>query len=434
MKGSKYIKLLEKELLQSLHPNQSEKVIIDSLVETKWVPLEAHERLTIIDENSVVVTSDDTDTFDFLDFLEPRKQVKSVSESVSESVSSLSFPIMIQKTVLLFEYLVLPSKLQFDIFLSKHHEYLCVDLTLDCLQFASSGKKSNIAIVVAYLDSLLRFLSLHFDPIPLKIAMLHCFDLFSTLLFSFCDVIRQKALKFFFTLCGIKRDTSLFPIYIELFDFKNWYDLLKEFTFESKCIPIQRKEAMAILTQNAISRFGNKQLSNEEKDSLLMLKERIQGVIDEFNSPVFVKLSTRSPKDAGFSHPDYETMKSDMMEKWKVEYGYQDLPKSVVDSISQICCATCLQVKNGEDALDLMLRSARTLFDLQLTVEQYQEEFSLELVVRKWTELSLHTEVRSFIRDGKMTSASQYFSFCYFPWVKSEHWKSLIEKIQLKFI
>ena len=112
-----------------------------------------------------------------------------------------------------------------------------------------------------------------------------------------------------------------------LFDFENWYSYIEKETFPTVIFPLKIKEAKAIVKQCSIN-FGvksNEKLNEDEEKQIEKLGRKIDKKIEEINkeekvkinlhsekndlqknnlqtaNKYFIRLSSRSPKDAIFS-------------------------------------------------------------------------------------------------------------------------------------
>eukprot|EP01121_Diplochlamys_sp_Union-15-3_P006921 TRINITY_DN1746_c0_g3_i2.p1 TRINITY_DN1746_c0_g3~~TRINITY_DN1746_c0_g3_i2.p1 ORF type:complete len:149 (-),score=31.52 TRINITY_DN1746_c0_g3_i2:244-690(-) len=86
-----------------------------------------------------------------------------------------------------------------------------------------------------------------------------------------------------------------------------WYQHIRNFTFETEFIELQKEEALAIKSEIGSLRIGSTHIpTKEEKELILSVQNKIDAVIQKkFGGKAFVKLSIRSPKDAV-----YEVMNS----------------------------------------------------------------------------------------------------------------------------
>lgn len=173
-----------------------------------------------------------------------------------------------------------------------------------------------------------------------------------------------------------------------------WYNSMPQHTFASRFVAIEEHEARCIVDLWNEERWGQEPVV--VPDSLASLGDRIDSVIAETFpgcSGVFVKLSSRSPKD------------SKAMFKRAVD-GYRrllDTDGNINDDISarsaqhnarlialsnELCKVQCL-VTNGREALEFFLDSSRVAEDLKFAIDGGEGEkkdtvFSLSVCVRGW--------------------------------------------------
>jgi len=84
-----------------------------------------------------------------------------------------------------------------------------------------------------------------------------------------------------------------------------------------------------------------------------------------------------------------------------------------------------MAVKNGEEALALLLHSSRVNTDISRTLDHSEHGFKMYLLLRKFCPIEPSMEFRGFVYNNKLTAVSQYYDSCFF--------QELVEnKIQLK--
>jgi len=132
---------------------------------------------------------------------------------------------------------------------------------------------------------------------------------------------------------------------------------------------------------------------------------------------VFVKLSTRSPKDSGIFG---NNMKSILLE----EYRKLIVGKNLTEEQIHICDITAytrtssytLRVVNGKEAARLLLRSQRVFTDISFALLAGGDKFDLQVVFREWCpEILPEWEFRAFVWNKHLTCCTQYYSDCYVP-------------------
>ena len=81
-----------------------------------------------------------------------------------------------------------------------------------------------------------------------------------------------------------------------------------------------------------------------------------------------------------------------------------------------------LKVKNGFEAMDLLLNSERVFTDLRQSIE-FSEKFNVNIIIREWNDsLKYDLEFRCFVFNNKLNAISQY-DYTFFSselYIKSE--------------
>lgn len=124
---------------------------------------------------------------------------------------------------------------------------------------------------------------------------------------------------------------------------------------------------------------------------------------------VFVKLSSRSPKD--------------------VQTGrFEQLLQDELDSLSQeqlkdnhmrcraLVRASCkmLRVESFHEMIKLLIMSERVYEDLEQEIEvRAPSDFSLSLVLREWIDIDFDLEFRGYVHNNQLNALSQYNHVCY---------------------
>jgi len=164
---------------------------------------------------------------------------------------------------------------------------------------------------------------------------------------------------------------------------------------------------------------------------------------------VFVRLSSRSPKDAAIGDRGNKIYQQ---AKRKVTQIAEELNDTLLDQDSiklhalYITGTEALRVETGLQAVDLLVHSNRIQQDLEhfiqishanninttattTTTTTYKE---FNVVVREFADFEVELEFRAFVYGRKVTAITQYNQFCYFPRVKK--YKELISTTICKFI
>jgi hypothetical protein len=202
-----------------------------------------------------------------------------------------------------------------------------------------------------------------------------------------------------------------------------WYDNLKTQTFLSAFVPISTDEAQSIIQhwQNVSS------LSEGPFEVPLDLFDLVQR-IDKTKSDifpnterVFVKLSTRSPKDS-----------KTVLRKASLKY-HERFASSVEENVSSpetqdnarlvAMCEEMVQaaaVSNGQEAVTILCDSWRVAEDLMYAYEEGKDAVALSLVIREWNpRITPQCEFRGFVWDRRLTCIGQYWHSLYLPELES---------------
>ena len=242
-------------------------------------------------------------------------------------------------------------------------------------------------------------------------------------------------------------------VLIELTECENWINELKEDTFYTEFIPLKYKEAKSILKKHERYAFGLS-TQDETEEILEHLSKRIDQTIQskKFSGQAFIKLSSRSPKDAAFEINNYDEKVKEMAKVWHKTYHAELDPahtsellhKKYQSAISQICAAQCMKVTKGSEMVHILVISDRAFMDLDFILKYHDSEadtqklrndsdISMQLVIREWVDIPIWREVRTFVRNGKLTAMSQYFTHAFFPQVSLEEWKKVKQAIVSSF-
>ncbi|MHA1380440.1 MAG: hypothetical protein ACTSRG_18905 [Candidatus Helarchaeota archaeon] len=173
---------------------------------------------------------------------------------------------------------------------------------------------------------------------------------------------------------------------------ENWYELLKEYTMDTRFIPISIDLANAIIHYYSHSK-GEGSITHEEENILKSIEEQIDKIIKTYNSKsgAFVRSSTRSPKDSRIARS-----KTEKIFKEELKKGEQDENSKLIAIVkSQILG---LKVRSGKEALDFLLSSQRIYDDLIFSLEHaIFEGFTQKIFIREWIDIPINMEFRGFV-------------------------------------
>ncbi|GAB5359518.1 hypothetical protein AAMO2058_000551000 [Amorphochlora amoebiformis] len=213
-------------------------------------------------------------------------------------------------------------------------------------------------------------------------------------------------------------------------------------------------EAIAIVryqrarfTPNPSSRS---KLTYEDCKELMRLKYSIHQCLQSSSRfqdyGAFVRLSSRSPKDGipltGDLKSRYEKRLEALVasagEKSKFGWGKRDDPNTMTAAFFY-AKAGCLRVNSADEAMNLLLTSARVLSDIITALESYgistksskakeskitpvaainrrRIEWKVNVLVREWDpRIKPSLEFRAFIHNLELTALTQYNVYTYYP-------------------
>ena len=231
----------------------------------------------------------------------------------------------------------------------------------------------------------------------------------------------------------------------------SWYDDIKEFTFTSTFCSLLPAEAQTIvdhweqkeaLSARYRSSDGDKEECENRTKQLLLdaieglssLSKRLDDAVcaEKALSPaslVFVKLSTRSPKDSRKALACAELQYKERIRVLGSSEGYVSANQRWRILCEETTRSTA--VSSGLDALHLLLDSERVYEDLEYALRGPPENWSrdgmslgggatlawnMKLCARAWDpRLRPESEFRGIVWGNKLTCLCQYFHPLYFP-------------------
>lgn len=199
----------------------------------------------------------------------------------------------------------------------------------------------------------------------------------------------------------------------------NWYEKIKDKTFYSHFTPIHPAEAKALIQHwETIGSKSNEPVS-DIPDELQDLVDRVDRIISAHFSEysgVFVKLSTRSPKDSKTIFRKAEAAFHDRLDEHGNVSGWTTSKENARLIAFSEEMAKANAVTNGRDAVTILLDSWRIAEDLMYAFEDGKKEHSVSLVIRGWDARILpKCEFRGFVWDCQLTCVGQYWHSLYYP-------------------
>jgi len=150
---------------------------------------------------------------------------------------------------------------------------------------------------------------------------------------------------------------------------------------------------------------------------------------------VFVKLSTRSPKDSKKALRRAAASYAQRLEQLQAERGGEEIDDNTKWQILSDAATRSTSVSNVDQAMELLLDSDRVYEDLEYALRgppdagagseksatDYARKWNMAVVARAWDpRLRPETEFRGICWDGKLTCLCQYFHPLYFPQIVQE--------------
>jgi len=208
-------------------------------------------------------------------------------------------------------------------------------------------------------------------------------------------------------------------LYSAFSDAQMWLKAIEPFTFRSEVRELTRREVAALQSG---------EVDDDEDDDLAQLRTWIDAAITtQFAGQAFVKLSTRSPKDAVFDLPEYDS--------W---YQAALAQGHTASTAQHLAARHGLVVTNAAEALRLLARSKRIQWDFAETMalDLYDRFTDLHVVLREWRggPTMIDSEIRAFVCGRKLTALSQTFATCYFPWVSEAQWRERMTRVRDLFL
>jgi len=221
-----------------------------------------------------------------------------------------------------------------------------------------------------------------------------------------------------------------------------WFDLVSDLTVDTCFLAISREQARALQKATEYTRLDAHHRATEQNqadilDPLGMLKDSelanlniliaeldramadLQQRRDQKCSGFFVRLDTRSPKDAVFLLPRVRQI----LEATVPLRSFRNPWSSDAQTYDAACVNQAIiaaqRVSTGREAVDLLRHSQRVEADLvmgQVANAGGSGDLSSHLVVRRWEyRIDPNYEVRVFVYAGRVTGITQYNSSCLMP-------------------
>jgi hypothetical protein len=205
-------------------------------------------------------------------------------------------------------------------------------------------------------------------------------------------------------------------------NFENYYSLIEEFTFKSVIISLTTDEIKALYEENV--GFGNNpvDISNKLFPSLNGIEDKInEGIrlIQEKtknpSSKCFLRLSTRSPKDAIFHMNNFPDLYASKLKQVTESDSVPSHGKTqIYDKLMAFYLASTeiLSISEGSQGIKMLVVSNRIQGDLKMYVEMSEP---LNLIIREFVQFPVEHELRGFVWKKHLTALSQYNNIAFLP-------------------
>eukprot|EP00007_Cunea_sp_BSH-02190019_P001082 CAMPEP_0174235266 /NCGR_PEP_ID=MMETSP0417-20130205/4772_1 /TAXON_ID=242541 /ORGANISM="Mayorella sp, Strain BSH-02190019" /LENGTH=348 /DNA_ID=CAMNT_0015313751 /DNA_START=167 /DNA_END=1210 /DNA_ORIENTATION=+ len=208
-------------------------------------------------------------------------------------------------------------------------------------------------------------------------------------------------------------------------DCEAYYDQLQEYTYRSEFVPISIEEARALIgayRTHARPDLSTHHLTGEQQDLLKALCSRVDSKLGSCGfreGGAFVKLSSRSPKDATSVGERCMNLFEQFLRNVK-EKEHREVTSNDRFQALNYAHIYAMRSHTGEEALSLLSRSERICTDLELALER-PVEWTQKIVIREWMCIPLQFEFRGFVRERRLNALSQYYHKCFYQDVHENH-------------
>jgi len=197
---------------------------------------------------------------------------------------------------------------------------------------------------------------------------------------------------------------------------ETWYKHIREFTFVSEFLDLNEDEAKAIHSVIKSSWINSTHTpSQDDLNKVQQVERRVESAVIKFGGKAFVKLNTRSPKDAVYEIKNDKV--SEILDPLLKELQKK---KNVTENDELIAffssCNKAMMVTSGKQAMNLLCRSSRVCLDILHALDLNKNgKFLMQIIVRRWVDFPLNSEFRGFVCKKQFTALSQYYHFIHFP-------------------
>jgi hypothetical protein len=216
-----------------------------------------------------------------------------------------------------------------------------------------------------------------------------------------------------------------------------WYDSFADITFETSFASFSKEQGLAFIVYYRNRHCSGNTPSAEDDKILQSLQDTIDNMMSSQHfaksscDAFFVRLNTRSPKDAiAINQEEF------IQEVQKQKLNINDQFRLFFDLSMESLC-----VHSGKEAVELMLSSERIFVDILQAFDADEQnvknpesgyKWDLEICVRKWeSSLREELEFRGFVSNYELIGLSQYNTYVCYPQVIAN--KVIIESLIQSF-
>lgn len=188
---------------------------------------------------------------------------------------------------------------------------------------------------------------------------------------------------------------------------EQWAELLGDYTFKTVMLPITPKHAKLLFDgykayEEAGKNVGVVGVFVERLEAELGegLRRLMKG-LDPQQQGVFMKMSSRSAKDAGAKSG---TLKQ-LYKRYLSSYDVKDENTKIISLLA--AGRQLMRYRNSREALEMFVISERIYQDMLLALK-YPERWNESIVIREWVEIDVDMEFRGFVSKGSLNAVCQY--------------------------
>jgi len=177
-----------------------------------------------------------------------------------------------------------------------------------------------------------------------------------------------------------------------------------------------------------------KPIDMDQQAVFLEFQKKLEATINSFGT-AFLRLSTRSPKDAVDHLSHTQTLLVKFL-KEAAENAGEDDNELVQDNLKLISLRRTfidsMKCENIQQALDLFMYSSRTVSDMRRALDYRDKPFypwDLHVIVREWIDIAPSQEYRGFVCGKKLNALSQYYDRCFFSELQGQE-ESICQRVQ----